>query len=73
MYDSQFLIKLVRARMPFGQYQHSFITDIPVHYLEWFSRKGWPDGQLGQFLSTMYEIKINGLDRILDPIKREYR
>lgn len=73
MYDSRFLIHLVRARMPFGRYQNRFITDLPVNYLEWFSRKGWPDGQLGQFLSTMYEIKTNGLDGILDPIKKEYR
>ena len=73
MYDSRFLIDLVRARMPFGRYQHHFIAELPVNYLEWFNRKGWPDGQLGQFLSTMYEIKTNGLDGILDPIKKEYR
>ncbi len=59
--------------MPFGKYKDRFVTDLPVHYLEWFERKGWPDGQLGQFLATMFEIKTNGLDRILDPIKKEYR
>jgi len=73
MYDSTFLIHLVRARMPFGQYEGRFITDLPVHYLEWFSREGFPDGQLGQYLSTMYEIKINGIDSILEPIKNEFR
>ena len=59
--------------MPFGQYEGRYITDLPVHYLEWFSREGFPSGQLGQYLSTMYEIKTNGLDTILDPIKLEFR
>lgn len=73
MYDRSFLIDLVRARMPFGKYKGRFITDLPVHYLEWFERKGWPAGLLGQYLATMYEIKTNGLDRILQPIKQSYR
>lgn len=73
MSHSTFLIKLVRAKMPFGQYKGRYITGLPVHYLEWFSRKGFPKGQLGQYLATMYEIKINGLDHILKPIIRQYR
>lgn len=73
MYDSTFLIKMVQARMPFGKHEGWFITDLPVHYLEWFSREGFPKGELGQYLSTMYEVKTNGLDKILDPIKKEFR
>lgn len=73
MYDRTFLIRLVRAKMPYGQYKGRYITDLPVHYLEWFSRKGFPDGQLGQYLSTMYEVKINGLYSILGPIIKEFR
>lgn len=59
--------------MPFGQYEGRLITDLPVHYLEWFNRRGFPDGTLGQHLSTMHEIKINGLEYILEPIKKKYR
>lgn len=73
MYDSSFLIHLVQYRMPFGKYEGRYITDLPVHYLEWFSREGFPNGQLGQYLSTMYEIKINGIDEVLEPIKKEFR
>jgi len=73
LYSSDFLIQLIQAKMPFGKYENWYITDIPVHYLEWFKRKGFPDGKLGQQLSTMYEIKTNGLDEILLPIKRKYR
>ncbi|GAB5410544.1 MAG: DUF3820 family protein [Balneolaceae bacterium] len=73
MYDSTFLIKMVQARMPFGKYEGWFITDLPIHYLEWFSREGFPKGDLGQYLSTMYEVKINGIEKVLDPIKKEFR
>ena len=73
MYDSSFLIQLVQARMPFGKYEGRFITDLPVHYLEWFHRKDFPRGKLGQYVSTMYEIKTNGLDSILDSIIKEFR
>ena len=73
MYDSSFLIHLVQARMPFGKYEGRYVTDLPVQYLEWFSREGFPNGQLGQYLSTMYEIKINGIDEVLEPIKKEFR
>lgn len=73
MYDDDFLIKMVQFKMPFGQYEGRFITGLPVHYLEWFQRKGFPDGRLGQYLATMYEIKINGLDELIWPIKKKYQ
>ena len=72
MFDPTFLHKLVSAKMPFGQYEGRLITSLPVHYLEWFYREGLPGGMLGQQLATMYEIKTNGLDHILDPIKKEF-
>jgi uncharacterized protein len=73
MYDRSFLIRLVNYKMPYGQFEGRYVTDLPVHYLEWFSRQGYPDGQLGQYLATMFEIKTNGLNSILDPIIREHR
>jgi uncharacterized protein (DUF3820 family) len=54
--------------MPYGRFQSRYITELPVSYLEWIHRKGYPSGNLGQYLSTMHEIKINGLDYLLDPI-----
>ena len=72
-YDRTFLIKLVRAKMPYGRYKGWYITRLPVHYLEWFHRKGFPNGTLGQYLATMFEIKTNGLEDILTPIIRSVR
>jgi hypothetical protein len=72
-YDPEFLIQMVRFKMPYGKYEGWYITSLPVHYLEWFQRKGFPDGRLGQYLATMYEVKINGLEGILQPIKKRYQ
>ena len=56
-------------KMPFGKYKDYFLCDLPVSYLEWFQRKGFPRGKLGVLLCTIYEIKINGLTYLLTPLK----
>lgn len=67
------LIELVNTRMPFGKYKGTMICDLPEFYLVWYHSKGFPDGKLGMLLATMYEIKLNGLEKLLIPIKRDYR
>lgn len=67
--DSQLLLQLVSMKMPFGRYKNTILCDLPVSYLEWFQRKGFPDGKLGVLLQTMYEIKLNGLEGLLKPLK----
>lgn len=68
--NQKILIDCVRVKMPFGKYKGRLISDLPISYLEWFQRKGFPAGQLGMLMSTVYEIKINGLDDILREIKQ---
>ena len=68
--DSQLLLQLVSMKMPFGRYKNTILCDLPVSYLEWFQRKGFPDGKLGVLLQTMYEIKLNGLEGLLKPLKK---
>lgn len=72
-FDRDFLIQMVQFKMPFGRYEGRYITNLPVHYLEWFKRQGFPSGKLGQYLATMYEVKTNGLDDVLKPIKYKYQ
>lgn len=67
--DAKILLDLVTVKMPFGKYKDCLLCDIPVSYLEWMHTKGWPAGKLGQQLATIYEIKINGLEEILKPLK----
>ena len=69
--DPQLLLKLVEMKMPFGKYKGTLLCNLPVSYLEWFNRKGFPDGKLGMLLQTMYEIKMNGLEHLLNPLKKK--
>jgi uncharacterized protein (DUF3820 family) len=64
------LKELVTMKMPFGKYKETLLCNLPVSYLEWFHREGFPKGKLGMLLATIYEIKINGLEKLLDPLKR---
>jgi uncharacterized protein (DUF3820 family) len=67
--DRNALISIVEMKMPFGKYKGTTLCDLPVSYLEWFAKKGFPPGKLGMLLSTIYEIKINGLEYLLKPLK----
>ena len=66
----EILIELTRMKMPFGKYKDRLLYQLPVHYLEWFARKGYPKGKLGTQLQCVYEIKLNGLDEILVNLAR---
>ena len=68
--NPQLLLDLVKMQMPFGRYKGYVLCNLPVSYLEWFNRKGFPQGKLGVLLQTMYEIKLNGLDHLLNPLKK---
>jgi len=69
--DPELLLELVRMQMPFGKYKDRLLCDLPVHYLEWFQRKGFPKGRLGILLETIYEIKLNGMEHLLRPLKNK--
>jgi uncharacterized protein (DUF3820 family) len=71
--NPEILQELVVAKMPFGKYKDSVLCNIPVSYLEWMHRNGgFPKGKLGMQLATLYEIKINGLEDLLRPLKRKF-
>jgi uncharacterized protein len=61
---------LVTIKMPFGKYKGTLICDLPEPYLVWFNQKGFPDGKIGILLGTIYEIKLNGLEYLLKPLKK---
>ena len=60
-------------QMPFGKLKGQVLCDLPVSYLEWFQRKGFPKGKLGILLGTLYEIKVNGLEYLLKPLKQWFK
>jgi uncharacterized protein (DUF3820 family) len=67
--DPQLLVELVQTRMPFGRYKDRVLCDLPENYLVWFHQKGFPQGKIGVLLSTLYEIKLNGLEYLLKPLR----
>jgi uncharacterized protein len=67
--DPELMLKLARMRMPFGRYKDRLLLDLPEPYLVWFSQQGFPEGQLGDMLRTMYEIKLNGLEYLFKPLR----
>ena len=69
--NSNALTVITTMRMPFGKYKGRVLCDLPVEYLEWFARKGFPPGKMGMLLSTVYEIKINGLEYLLTPLRKK--
>jgi hypothetical protein len=68
--DNSVLLDLVSTTMPFGKYKGRKICDIPEHYLVWYHSKGFPEGKLGMLLNTMYEIRLNGLEYLLTPLRK---
>jgi uncharacterized protein (DUF3820 family) len=68
--NPQLLLELIKMQMPYGKYKGTLLCDLPVFYLEWFQRQGFPQGKLGMLLSTIYEIKMNGLEYLLEPLKK---
>jgi len=68
--DPDLLLQLVKMKMPFGKFNDRILCDLPVSYLEWFQRKGFPKGKLGALLETLYEININGQEDILKPLRQ---
>ncbi len=69
--DTADLLKLAEAKMPFGRYAGTRLVDLPERYVVWFSQQGFPKGELGRMLQAVYEIKVNGLEYLFDPINKD--
>lgn len=65
------LTELANTRMPFGKYKDRYLIDLPDTYLVWFSRQGFPEGKLGRMLQSVLEIKTNGLEKLVRPLRRD--
>ena len=66
---SQDLLKIARTRMPFGKYAGDYLIELPEAYVNWFARKGFPEGEIGRLLSLLYEVHINNLTSLFDPLR----
>ena len=63
--------------MPFGKYgpehhpPHGVpLFDLPLEYLCWFEKKGWPQGRLGELLRILHQLKTDGCDEIFNRFRQ---
>ncbi|KZX85995.1 cytoplasmic protein [Oleiphilus sp. HI0009] len=68
--NQEYLGEIANMRMPFGKYSGRRLIDLPEEYLLWFRKKGFPNGKLGTLLEMTLEIKIEGLEKLLEPLKK---
>lgn len=66
--NSQEIKDAVNQVMPFGKYAGRRLFHLPEPYLVWFHKQGFPDNKLGKQLALMYEIKLNGLESMVEPL-----
>jgi uncharacterized protein (DUF3820 family) len=65
------LIKIANMKMPFGRYKDLPLIDLPEPYVVWFHGQGFPDSELGRLLAQLYEIKLNGLEYLFQPLRKK--
>jgi len=71
MMDPTVLKDLMTMKMPYGKYKGMLLCNLPEPYVVWHHEKGFPAGRLGMLLSTLYEIKLYGLEDLLKPLKKK--
>lgn len=71
--DNKQLLALFDFKMPFGKYKTWPIMDLPEHYLVWFHQKGFPKGRLGELMMLAYEIRLNGLENMVNKLRPKQR
>lgn len=62
--------------MPFGKFGPKHfppygvpLFDLSVEYLNWFQRRGFPKGRLGELLRIVHQLKVDGCDEVFDKFR----
>jgi len=68
-FEHEALLELAAARMPYGRHAGMRLVDLPEPYVVWLAGQGFPKGKLGEQLRAVYEIKVNGLEYLFEPLR----
>jgi uncharacterized protein len=60
------LVDAINQVMPYGKYKGRPLLSLPEPYLVWYHAKGFPQGKLGSQMALIYEVKLNGLEGMLE-------
>ena len=71
--DPDLMFKLASYRMPFGKHTKMLLIDLPLPYLGWFSKKGFPQGELGQLMRIVHETKSDGMEHFFDEMRNKFQ
>jgi hypothetical protein len=55
--------------MPFGKHSKILLIDLPLAYLNWFSKIGFPKGELGQLMRVVHDVKAGGMEHLFEKIR----
>ena len=67
------LLELMQMRMPYGAHKGKLLIDLPEHYVVWLAGEGFPNGKLGDMLRAVYDIKVNSLEYLFEPLREKSR
>lgn len=65
------MVEAINQVMPFGKHAGARLLDLPEPYLVWFKQQGFPRGKLGAQMALVYEIRLNGLEKVFRPLLRD--
>lgn len=68
--NAEILLAIAKTQMPFGRFKGRLLIDLPEPYLVWLANQGFPQGNIGKMLSIVYEVKVNGLEYLFEPLRR---
>ena len=67
--DPDLVLKLSKFRMPFGKHSEMLIIDLPLAYLNWFSKAGFPAGELGGLMRIVHDVKSGDMEHLFANIR----
>lgn len=63
------LLKIKNLKMPYGKFTGIKLIDLPEPYVIWINENALPDGELGRLFQELYEIKVNGLEKLIRDLR----